>query len=548
MTTNPLLERMALWSLRDDVLLETESPDRLVLFTRWGELRVENPDATTLDFLRRMSYGPVSLDNALGADTDERQRRSLAALLERLQHVVIRSLGLAADFRPLMSVAPITRQARFVPGPAPRHRPLRLSWTATLRTYDDSLVLESPVAAHRVVLHQPVAGAVLAAMGTPRSVEAVATSLGLPVDLVADIAGYVIATGILVVGEGRTAKFAEDADPVLRLWSHHELMFHARSRGGRNDGPVGAVFADDGRVSPEPVVKQVAGRRVRLFRPDYATLVANDPPLTAAVEARRSYRSFGPEPVTAEQLGELLYRTTRVRALHGSPADISDRPYPSTLGQHELDLYVVAGRCAGLTRAIYHYDPVGHVLTEVNDAERDTGRLCEAARIAGGMRNQPPMLIIITARFGRLSWMYQGGAYAATLKHVGVLQQNLYLVATAMGLAPCAVSVRDDDDQTLQALGLDWRLESDVGEFVLGNPSAEEPARRFDQLVNDADWPERSRHYLPLPTFVDNSGQITMPADPVSALINTAAADRDLSWEPEETCVSATSWSSPATT
>jgi SagB-type dehydrogenase family enzyme len=59
-------------------------------------------------------------------------------------------------------------------------------------------------------------------------------------------------------------------------------------------------------------------------------------------------------------------------------------------------------------------------------------------------------------------------AYALVLKHVGVLCQTMYLVATAMGLAPCALGT-GDSDLFAYATGLDYVAESSVGEFALGS-------------------------------------------------------------------------------
>jgi SagB-type dehydrogenase family enzyme len=75
----------------------------------------------------------------------------------------------------------------------------------------------------------------------------------------------------------------------------------------------------------------------------------------------------------------------------------------------------------------------------------------------------------MTARIARLSWLYSGIAYSTALKHVGVLQQTLYLVATAMNLAPCALAVGDTEIATT-ALRLRWPVEVSVGEFVIGLP------------------------------------------------------------------------------
>jgi SagB-type dehydrogenase family enzyme len=79
------------------------------------------------------------------------------------------------------------------------------------------------------------------------------------------------------------------------------------------------------------------------------------------------------------------------------------------------------------------------------------------------------VLLIITARFARLAWKYASIAYALLLKHVGVLYQTMYLVATTMGLAPCAIGAGDADAFALAA-GTDYYAETSVGEFLLGSP------------------------------------------------------------------------------
>ena len=59
-------------------------------------------------------------------------------------------------------------------------------------------------------------------------------------------------------------------------------------------------------------------------------------------------------------------------------------------------------------------------------------------------------------------------AYNVMLKNVGVLYQTLYLVATAMDLAPCALG-GGDSDLFARAVGLDYFAETSVGEFLLGS-------------------------------------------------------------------------------
>jgi len=92
----------------------------------------------------------------------------------------------------------------------------------------------------------------------------------------------------------------------------------------------------------------------------------------------------------------------------------------------------------------------------------------QAALATTGAPPRLQVLLIVTARFQRLSWKYESIAYATVLKDVGVLYQTMYLVATAMGLAPCAVG-GGNADLAARILGLDYLAESSVGEFLLGS-------------------------------------------------------------------------------
>jgi SagB-type dehydrogenase family enzyme len=77
------------------------------------------------------------------------------------------------------------------------------------------------------------------------------------------------------------------------------------------------------------------------------------------------------------------------------------------------------------------------------------------------------VLIIIAARFQRLSWKYASMAYATMLKHVGVLYQTMYLAAAAMDLAPCGVG-GGNSDLFARAANTNYYDETSVGEFLLG--------------------------------------------------------------------------------
>jgi SagB-type dehydrogenase family enzyme len=187
--------------------------------------------------------------------------------------------------------------------------------------------------------------------------------------------------------------------------------------------------------------------------------------------------------VTAAQVGELLYRTALARSqgarVLGSYAGArgsgtshegaarGDRPYPRGGSSFELELYLTVWDCVGLERGVYHYDPFAHSLGPI-DTDRITWQeLLGSARMAADADDSPQVLITMTARFRQSSWRLEGSSYRLVLMSAGALMQSLYLVSTAMCLAPCAVGAVGPD-AVARALGIDWRIEPCVGHFMVG--------------------------------------------------------------------------------
>ncbi|MFI7676012.1 SagB family peptide dehydrogenase [Actinophytocola sp. NPDC049390] len=457
------------------MVIEPAVGGNLVVLTRWGDVRVDSPAPAIVDSLYRMTLGPVALTNV-----DDLDRDDLRDVFTRLPGCVVRSLGLQETATPLLSAVPLAPGEVLELPEIDETVPVRLSRFAVVREDAGEMVVESPLSRHRIVLHRPLTTWVVGTLGRATTALDIAHAINVTLALTAEILGYLVATGMVVTGEmaGGRAVFAEDTDPDLRIWSPHDLLFHSRSRLGRHDDPAGAAFRNVPDLAPLPVVRPVpTGQRFPLYRPDLAAR-PDEMTLTQAVEQRHSVREFADDGPSTRQLGELLYRAARVRSqteavgAGGVRYPVSARPYPSAGSLYELDLYLTVDRCDGLPRGSYHYDPEGHALTLVNADTAHADELLDSAMVLMGARRRPPVLITMTARMGRLSWVYDGIAYATTLKHVGVLQQTLYLVATMLGLAPCAVATGDSETATT-AFGLDWPAEVSVGEFVIGLPRTE---------------------------------------------------------------------------
>jgi SagB-type dehydrogenase family enzyme len=350
---------------------------------------------------------------------------------------------------------------------------------AYLRRQGTEAVLESPLAHARIILNDCRVAALVGALAAPATVAELAARVGaLPVEAVAGLLTLLLRAGLLD-GAGN-----EEGAPALQTWEFHDLLFHARSRGGRFDAPYGGTFRLADRLAPPPALKPaVAGAAHELYRPDLDRLEQDDPPLARVQARRRSVREFNrARPITGRQLGEFLFRVARVTGRHqGEVAtprgpvclEFAPRPYPAGGGLYELELYAVIQTCTDLAPGLCHYDPAGHRLVRLRGRTAEVAALLrDAARSTGVPDDDVQVLLVLAARFARVAWKYESIAYALTLKHVGVVYQTMYLAATAMGLAPCAVG-GGDADLFARAAGTDYCAETSVGEFLLGSPRPE---------------------------------------------------------------------------
>ncbi|MFF3664863.1 SagB/ThcOx family dehydrogenase [Microtetraspora malaysiensis] len=458
---------MGLIGFREDAELRSRD-GALVVVHPFGAVTVRGLPPRVESLLRGLhgrraaGAGEEDLEDQLVEDGGTSEEIALLYLvLDRLGDVLTHAVP------PLLRVVPIARDAVFRPPPIAPDDTVRLSGFALVRRTESGLVIESPLSRHRVEL-SPDALPLVASLGRAVMVKEAAA------DPTAEEAlGHLVGAGVaeLAGADG----FAEDVEPVLRMWDFHDLLFHSRSRLGRHDLEFGATFRFEGELPAEPAIKPLPdGQVIELHRPSLEEAAAADPPFTAVLESRRSVRAYAADPPSAGQIGELLYRAARVRATYGPapgmPYEASDRPYPGGGAAYELELYLTVNRCAGLERGIYYYDPLDHRLIAIRHRADDAETMLARANQATGGLVTPDVLITVTSRFQRVSWKYAGMAYATTLKNVGALYQTFYLVATAMGLAPCGLG-SGDAELAARAFGLDWIRESSVGEFMIGSSS-----------------------------------------------------------------------------
>lgn len=379
----------------------------------------------------------------------------------------------------LATLVPTSPSFRFTGQELAQERAHVLSRFAYTRAEHGQTVLESPTAHARIVLHDWRAAALVHALAQPRRVEDVAEQVpGLSPVAAQMLMTLLVQAGML--GEVDDAGLTpEESNPALLTWEFHDLLFHVRSREGRHASPLGPTYRLMDRLPPPPALKPFSpAETIELYRPDLTALEAQDPPLALVMEERRSIRSFAAAPMSARQLGEFLYRVARVRECrevevitpHGPlRMDFTVRPYPTGGALYELEVYPVIQACADLDPGLYHYDPLQHRLGRICGRTAEVNRLLFGAAMAmGALPRDFQVLLVLAARFQRIAWKYEGLAYSLILKHVGVLHQSMYLAATAMDLAPCALGT-GNPDLFARALGCDYYSETSVGEFALGS-------------------------------------------------------------------------------
>uniref|UniRef100_A0A7C2ZPY6 SagB/ThcOx family dehydrogenase n=1 Tax=Ignisphaera aggregans TaxID=334771 RepID=A0A7C2ZPY6_9CREN len=165
-----------------------------------------------------------------------------------------------------------------------------------------------------------------------------------------------------------------------------------------------------------------------------------------AIAYRRSIRSFREEPITIEQLSQILWAAYGVtdprRRLLSTPSAGATFP---------LEIYVVISREAvkvseskHLEAGVYRYENMPHKLVLLFQGDFRDG-LYKASLHQSWVRNAP-VSIVICAVYERTSGYYGERGYRYVHFEVGHASQNIYLMATALGLGTVAIGAFRDDD------------------------------------------------------------------------------------------------------
>ncbi len=151
----------------------------------------------------------------------------------------------------------------------------------------------------------------------------------------------------------------------------------------------------------------------------------------AAIQARRSVRSFAPEVLSMEQMGQLAWAAQGV-----TDPGRNLRTAPSAGATYPMELYLVSAQ------GMYRYRAEGHQLLQI--AETDLRAPLASAALGQSSVSAAPVVVVITAVFERTARSYGDRAARYVYIEAGHIAQNIHLQAVAMGLGSVPVGAFDD--------------------------------------------------------------------------------------------------------
>jgi SagB-type dehydrogenase family enzyme len=182
-----------------------------------------------------------------------------------------------------------------------------------------------------------------------------------------------------------------------------------------------------------------------------APRIRSERSLEESLARRRSIRSFAPVSLALGDLAQLMW------AAQGVTDEEGHRAAPSAGALYPIEVLVVAGEVSGLPAGIYRYRPQSHRLDLL--APGDARKRLVAALPWQEWVADAPAILAVTGVVSRTSSKYGSRADRYMVLEAGAVTENVYLQATALGLA--TVLVGSFDDRRVTA--------------VLGLPAGEQP-------------------------------------------------------------------------
>jgi len=164
----------------------------------------------------------------------------------------------------------------------------------------------------------------------------------------------------------------------------------------------------------------------------------SDVSVEEALLKRRSTREYADEPLTIQEVSQLLWAAQGITDPRGF------RTAPSAGALYPLEIYIVVGYVEGLTAGVYKYDPHEHELRKVLDGDKRI-ELAEAALGQSSVK-EGGIDLLITAVYERTTRKYGDRGVRYVHMEAGHAAQNVCVQAVAMDLGLVTVGAFRDEE------------------------------------------------------------------------------------------------------
>lgn len=173
--------------------------------------------------------------------------------------------------------------------------------------------------------------------------------------------------------------------------------------------------------------------------------------LTQALSLRRSIRTYSEEPVSLQEVSQLLWSAQGITNERGF------RTAPSAGATFPLELYLMANNVEGLKKGIYHYHPLENGMEFIREGNLapDLARAC----LSQAMVSDAGVVLIFAAVFERTTARYGERGIRYVHNEIGHAAQNVHLQAAAIDLGTVVIGAyRDEEVEQILDLGDELRV------------------------------------------------------------------------------------------
>lgn len=184
------------------------------------------------------------------------------------------------------------------------------------------------------------------------------------------------------------------------------------------------------------------------------------------IKKRASFRDFSEKPIDKATLSEILYYSSSVIRPNPFDNDNPYRAYPSAGAKYPLEIYPLVLFGKDIDPGLYHYSPIMHNLEVLSQSIKKEEISAIWIKEQSWFK-KAAVLLIITSTFHRTTDKYGERGVMFPYIEAGHLAQNVYLIATSLGIGCCAIGMLNDNF-VIKLLDINSREEYPIYYLALG--------------------------------------------------------------------------------